>query len=263
MRKPGLIRDVAIAGELMRERAHVTRALHVVLTAQRIHAHTFAAQVAGRHRQVGDAHHHRRALAVLGDAESVVDRGVACARIQASGSAHLLGGNARDARGCFRRAVRMGNERLPLLIRGQLAALGDERFTRQAFGHDHVRHCIHQGHVRSRAQLQVIVGLYVRGTHELNGARIGDDQMRAFTQTTLQLRGKDGMAFGGIGADQQNHVGLHHGRERLRAGGLTQRLLQAVARRRMADAGTRIDIVVAEGGAHHLLHEVRFFVGAA
>ena len=36
-----------------------------------------AADVAGGHREVGDAHDHRRALAVLGDAEAVVDRGVA------------------------------------------------------------------------------------------------------------------------------------------------------------------------------------------
>ena len=38
---------------------------------------------------------------------------------------------------------------------------------------------------------------------------------------------------------------------------------QAVAGRRMADAGAGIDIVVAEAGADQLLHQIGFFVGAA
>ena len=73
------IADVAVARQFVRERAHVARTLHVVLAAQRIHADAFAADVAGRHREIGDAHHHRRALRVFGDAEAVVDRGVAAA----------------------------------------------------------------------------------------------------------------------------------------------------------------------------------------
>src|SRR4030095_8248524 len=39
--------------------------------------------------------------------------------------------------------------------------------------------------------------------------------------------------------------------------------LQAVAGRRVADARAGIDVVVAEGGADQLLHQVSFFVGAA
>ena len=58
----GVVGDVAIAGELVRERAHVARTLHVVLAAQRIHADAFAADVAGRHREIRDAHDHGRAL---------------------------------------------------------------------------------------------------------------------------------------------------------------------------------------------------------
>ena len=40
-------------------------------------------------------------------------------------------------------------------------------------------------------------------------------------------------------------------------------LLQAIAGRRMANARASIDIVVAEGGADHLLHGIDFFIGAA
>src|SRR6185369_7193569 len=58
-------------------------------------------------------------------------------------------------------------------------------------------------------------------------------------------------------------VGLVDRVEILRAGRRAERGLQAVAGRRMADARTGIDIVVAEGRADHLLHHVDFFVGAA
>ena len=77
LRAHRVVGDVAVARELVREGAHVARALHVVLAAQRIDAHALAADVAGRHGEIRDAHHHGRALAVLGDAEAVVDRAVA------------------------------------------------------------------------------------------------------------------------------------------------------------------------------------------
>ncbi len=74
----------------MRERAHVAGALHVVLAAQRIHADTGPADIAGRHREIGDRHHGGRALAVLGDAETVIDRRVAAGRIKPRRAADQL-----------------------------------------------------------------------------------------------------------------------------------------------------------------------------
>src|SRR2546430_11054534 len=67
------------------EGAHVARALHVVLTAQRADAHALAAEVAGGHGEVGDAHDGGRALAVLGDPEPIVDGAVAGGGLQAGG----------------------------------------------------------------------------------------------------------------------------------------------------------------------------------
>jgi hypothetical protein len=40
-------------------------------------------------------------------------------------------------------------------------------------------------------------------------------------------------------------------------------VLQAIAGGRVADAGAGVDVVVAEGGADHLLHDEDLFVGAA
>ena len=90
----GVVGDVAIARQLVREAAHVAGALDVVLAAQRVHADAGAADIAGRHGEVGDRHHRRRALAVLGDAEAVIDRAVAAGRIEPRGAAQVGGGNA-------------------------------------------------------------------------------------------------------------------------------------------------------------------------
>src|SRR5699024_12227298 len=48
----------------------------VVLAAQRVHADAAAADIAGRHREVGDCDYRGRALAVLGDAQRSEERRV-------------------------------------------------------------------------------------------------------------------------------------------------------------------------------------------
>ena len=54
-RAHGGIGDVAVGGELVREGTHVAGPLHVVLAAQRAHAHPLATQVAGGHGEIGVA----------------------------------------------------------------------------------------------------------------------------------------------------------------------------------------------------------------
>ena len=95
----GVARDMAIAGQLVRERAHVAGALHVILAAQRVHADAGAADIAGRHREVGDRDHRGRALAVLGDAEAVIDRAVAAGGELPCGFAQVLRIDAGHDRG--------------------------------------------------------------------------------------------------------------------------------------------------------------------
>src|SRR2546430_17623238 len=72
------------------EGAHVARALHVVLTAQRADAHALAAEVAGGHGEVGDAHDGGRALAVFRHPQAVVDGAVACGGAHARRAPHPL-----------------------------------------------------------------------------------------------------------------------------------------------------------------------------
>ena len=90
------IGNVPVTGEFVRERSHIARALHVVLAAQRTDADALLSHVAGGHREVGHAHHHRGALAVLGDAQPVVDRRVSAGRVEPRGGAQIRRRNSGD-----------------------------------------------------------------------------------------------------------------------------------------------------------------------
>jgi hypothetical protein len=111
-----VVRHVPVAGELVREGPHVTRALHVVLAAQRVHADTLVADVAAGHRQVRHAHHHRRALAVLGDPETVVDGPIAALCVEPGGGAHVLRGHAGDRLDGLWAVLGAGDEFRPLVV---------------------------------------------------------------------------------------------------------------------------------------------------
>ena len=92
---------------------------------------------------------------------------------------------------------------------------------------------------------------------------IEDDQPGALAQPLLHARGEHRVAIGRVGADDHDHVGLLDRIEVLRAGRGAVGGLQPVAGRRMAHPRAGIDIVVAEGRAHELLHQEGLFVGAA
>ena len=50
---------------------------------------------------------------------------------------------------------------------------------------------------------QMIIGLDMRRAHEIDPARIDDDQLRALAQPLLHARGEDRMAVGRVGADDE------------------------------------------------------------
>ena len=110
----GVARDVPVARQLVRERAHVAGALNVVLAAQRVHADAGPADIAGRHRKVGDRDHGGRALAVLGDAEAVIDRAIAAGGEQPRRFAQLLRVDAGHDRGRFRAVLRLRRRTRPI-----------------------------------------------------------------------------------------------------------------------------------------------------
>ena len=99
-----------VTRELVRKGTHVAGALHVVLAAQRVNAHARPPDVAGGHREIRDAHHHRRALAVLGDTETVVDRAVATGRVETRRRAHGRVATVAVAQMSFKLPVFVGDE---------------------------------------------------------------------------------------------------------------------------------------------------------
>ena len=200
---------------------------------------------------------------MLGDAQTVVDAGRAALGVEPGRPADFRRVETGEGLLALRGVPLIGDEPGPGLELGEVAALADIGLVDQPLGDDHVRQRVDEGDVGAGLQRQVIVGLDVGRLHEVDLARIGDDQLGALTQALLHPRAEDRVAVGGIGADHQDHVGMLHRLEVLCAGRGAQRRHQAVAGRRVADAGAGIDVVVAEGGAHELLDEVGLLVGAA
>ncbi len=257
------VRNVAIAGIFVRERAHVARALHVVLAAQGIHADAVASDIARRHGEIGHADDHRRTLAVLGDAEPVIDRAVAGGRVKPRRLANFLRRHAGDFFHRFGRILGPQDEVAPVLEVLYVAAFANEFLVDQAFLRDGVGNRVDHRHVCARLQRQMVRGLDMGHAHQIDAARIDHDHFRAFANAPLHARSEHGMGIGRIGADNHDDVGIPHRIEILRACRGAVCRLQAIAGRRMADARAGVDIVVAEGRADHLLHHESFFVGAA
>ena len=146
----------------------------------------------------------------------------------------------------------------------RVAALGDEGLVHQALGHDDMRQGIDHRDVGAGLQRQMIVGLDMRRCCTRSMRRgsmtisLAPSRRRRFIREA-----NTGWRVGRVGADDHDHVGLVDRVEILRAGRGAERRLQAIAGGRMADARAGVDVVVAEGGAHHLLHQEGFFVGAA
>ena len=102
-----LVDHVLETRQLVRERAHVAAALHVVLPAQRAEAGAVAADLPGEQRQVAEREHVVDAVVMLGDAERPAQLGglgggVACGRAR---------GSSRPARRSPARRVRASSPR--------------------------------------------------------------------------------------------------------------------------------------------------------
>lgn len=92
---------------------------------------------------------------------------------------------------------------------------------------------------------QVVLGLDVRGAHQVDPARVGDDELGALAQPALDPRAEHRVGVGRVRPHDQDDVGLVHGLEVLGAGRRAVRLLEAVAGRGVADAGAGVHVVVA------------------
>ena len=114
---------------------------------------------------------------MFGHAKAVVDGPVWSLRIQAGGRAQFGGRNTGDRLNRLRAVLGAGDELRPLVE--FLTPGGHERFVHQTLGHHHVRHGIDDGHVSSRPQLEVVIGLDVWRAHQVDTTRVDHDELRA------------------------------------------------------------------------------------
>jgi hypothetical protein len=132
-----------------------------------------------------------------------------------------------------------------------------------AFHFDDVCHRVDDRDVGARPQRQMVSGIDMRRVHDARHARIEHDELRSLSQPLFELRGEYRVPIRRARADDYDDIRLHDGRERLRAGRFAERVLQAIARRRVAHARAGVHIVVAKSRTHELLHEEGFLVRAA
>ena len=133
------------AGIISRHRAGITCALNVVLPAHGIDACAFASEVPGHQRKITKALHIIHAANVLGDAECVKDRTAIRAAVQPCGFLDVSGVEPGDFGGPF------GSKVFQVLKKfiGAFCAFGDERFIRQIFSGNYVRHAEQQRDIRA------------------------------------------------------------------------------------------------------------------
>ena len=126
------------------------------------------------------------ALAVLGDAEAVIDRAVAAGGVEPRGAADQRRAGTpvsfSTASGLWRGSATNSAQSWNS---SAVAALADEGLVDQAFGDDDVRQRGEHGDVGAGLQRQVIVRLDMRRAHQVDAARIDDDQLRALAQALL------------------------------------------------------------------------------
>ena len=259
----GVVRDMPVAGKFMGEGAHVTSPLDVVLAPERIEADADPSDIPCRHGQVRHPHDHGGALAMLGDTKAEIDGTVSCGGVEARGGAHLDGGHPGDLFERFGRVPLFANEFLPLLEIRLLATFLHVILVDQSFGHHDMGQRVDHGDIGPRPELQMMRGLHMGHTNEIDPPRINDDEFGALAQTALHSGGKHRMGIGGIGADDYEDVGFVDALEILGPGRGSQGRLETITCRRMADPGAGVDVVVVERRTDHLLDYEHLFIGAA
>ena len=106
----------------------------------------------------------------------------------------------------------------------------------------------------------MVGGLDGRGADQVDPAWVGDDEGRPGPQPPREPGSEDRVGVGRIGADDEDDVGDIDRGEVLGARRRPERLPEAVAGGGVTDPGAGVDVVVAEGGPHHLLDDVDLFV---
>ena len=200
---------------------------------------------------------------MFGHTQPVVDRAVTPQRKQAGRRAHLFRRNTGQKLHGLGGVVGLADKFGVVLEFIPIAAVADEAFVKQTFGHNDMRQRRDNGDVGAGRQRKVVCRLDMRAFHHFGPARIDHYQLGTFAQPLLQAAGKDGVARNGVRTDDDNHIGFFHRIKILRPCRSAKGLAQPITGGRMADAGAGIRIIVHKHGAGQFLHQIGFFIGAA
>jgi hypothetical protein len=252
----GGVVDALVAGQGVLEAQHVAGALHVVLPAQGNEARTRPAHVTGEQGQVDQAEGAVDTRHMLGDAHAPQDHAARGLAVDAGSAADALGGHAGDRGDELRRVLLQAVAQRVEVLGARL----DEGRVGQAFLDDHMRQAVEQRDIGSGVRAQPDIGV----VDHLDAARVDDDDARAVFVLGLEYRARcHRVSLGGVGADDQEGIGLADVAHRRAGCTAAHRLAQGRHRSLVAQAGAVVDVVGADGAADELLEDVVVLVGGA
>ena len=139
-----------------------------------------------------------------------------------------------------------------------LGALFDEVGLVEALVDDVAHHARQKRDVGPRVEPEELVGV----SRNRRFPRVDDDHLRPPVEGLVDLAHEDGVALGGIGADEEDAVGAGEIRDRIGHGAAAQRLEHAHRGGRVAEPCAVVHVVGLEGRPDELLEEVVLLVGA-
>ncbi len=253
--EPGARRITAhglVVREHHRDQARVGRALHVVLTAQRMQAGTGPTDLTGHHRQRNQAPRVVRAVDMLRDTHAPENDRSLRSRVQARDLLQRFGRNAANRRHL------LWAESFDILLQRLIpdGPVGDEGSIDQAFVDDGVHHRVQHRHVGVRIVLQEIR----RVTRQIGAARVGHDQLGAVLGRVLDPGRADRVIAGRVGADDEHDLRLDRVHDRVGDRARAQPFQQRRDAGGVAKPRAVVDVVGAESGTHELLEQVSLLV---
>lgn len=240
------------AGVVVGHGPAVARTLDVILSAHRVDAGAFLAEVSGEEGEVAEGLNVINTTDVLGDAEGVVDGTELGGAIPEGGGFDIGGGDFADFTGPS------GSEFLEVGFESFVfgAALGDEFFIGESFAHDDVSHGKEEGDIGADADGEVKVGKL----GEAGSAGVGDDEFGSFSEGFFEAGGGDRMALGHVGADGEDGIGFVHVLERIGHCASSDLSGQTGHGGSVSGSTTVIDVVRPKAGSNEFLHRVGGFV---